>query len=379
MATIFWHSDRVILTDFLEGERIVMASSYKALLRKLKTALARKRRGKLHLGVLFHHDNALAHSSRTVRTVLREFRWEVIPHAPYGPDVAPSDFFLFTKLKEHLKGTLFESMDDAKRAVSTWCNTQPPGFYKEGHLHSEEGLQTEDSSTDGHSVKRGNAGTRLTGKRLTSEAAQSASSADEAIIESEKHACAGKHSYSGTTNHMTTDDDISRVTTEGTDSTKPVAYTEVFTRHANDSQHATTSTTRRSDGSQRTSKKVQKPRIARSAPTNNNVAKHDETNAQEDSTPTAPPDRPDEATTQSVASEPGTTAQIRNLHDERKQRPYTTPRPGTTGKGKTSSKPTEHSTEGTETSKFTQKTEPTHADVTSSASRGPSEHATTHS
>ncbi|KFD51166.1 hypothetical protein M513_07930 [Trichuris suis] len=22
-------------------------------------------------------------------------------------------------------------MDDAKRAVSTWCNTQPPGFYKE--------------------------------------------------------------------------------------------------------------------------------------------------------------------------------------------------------------------------------------------------------
>ncbi|KFD52823.1 hypothetical protein M514_06314 [Trichuris suis] len=23
-------------------------------------------------------------------------------------------------------------MDDAKRAVSTWCSTQPPGFYREG-------------------------------------------------------------------------------------------------------------------------------------------------------------------------------------------------------------------------------------------------------
>ncbi|KFD52867.1 hypothetical protein M514_06177 [Trichuris suis] len=131
MATIFWDSDGVILTDFLEGERTVTASSYKAVLRKLKTALARRRRGKLHLGVLFHQDNAPAHSSRTVRTVLREFRWEFIPHPPYSPDVAPSDFFLFRKLKKHLKGTLFESMDDAKRAVSAWCNAQPPRFYKE--------------------------------------------------------------------------------------------------------------------------------------------------------------------------------------------------------------------------------------------------------
>ncbi|KFD64210.1 hypothetical protein M514_07286 [Trichuris suis] len=92
MATIFWDSDGVILTDFLEGERTITASYYKAVLRKLKTALARKRGGKLHLSVLFHHDNALAHSSRTVRTVLREFRWEVIPHPPYSSDVAPSDF-----------------------------------------------------------------------------------------------------------------------------------------------------------------------------------------------------------------------------------------------------------------------------------------------
>ncbi|KFD47942.1 hypothetical protein M514_11175 [Trichuris suis] len=119
MATIFWDSDGVILTDFLEGERTVTTSYYKAVLRKLNTALARKRCGKLHFGVLFHHDNAPAHSSRTVRTVLREFLWEVIPHPPYSPDVAPSDFLLFPKLKEHFKGTLFESTDDARRAVST--------------------------------------------------------------------------------------------------------------------------------------------------------------------------------------------------------------------------------------------------------------------
>ncbi|KFD58253.1 hypothetical protein M514_01016 [Trichuris suis] len=70
--------------------------------------LASKRGGKLHRGVLFRHDNTSAHSSRNVKSILRAFRWEVIRHLPYSPDLAPSDFFLFRKLKEHLEGIPFE-------------------------------------------------------------------------------------------------------------------------------------------------------------------------------------------------------------------------------------------------------------------------------
>ncbi|KFD66990.1 hypothetical protein M514_20856, partial [Trichuris suis] len=137
MATIFWDSDgragnceceKVNSRDYFPYLHHDNAPAHSSRTVRTVLALARKRRGKLHLGVLFHHDNVPGHSSRTVRTVLREFRWELIPHQPYCPDLAPSDFFLFPKLKEHLKGTLFEPMDNAKRAVSTWCNTQPPGL-----------------------------------------------------------------------------------------------------------------------------------------------------------------------------------------------------------------------------------------------------------
>lgn len=141
MATIFWDSKGVILIDFLEGQKTVTSSYYEEVLKKLKTSLAKKRRGKLHSQILFHHDNAPAHSSRAVKALLREFRWQTLPHPPYSPDLAPSDFFLFPKLKEHLKGTRFTSLDEAKKQVISWCQRQPPEFYHEGIYRWKHRLQ----------------------------------------------------------------------------------------------------------------------------------------------------------------------------------------------------------------------------------------------
>ena len=86
----------------------------------------------MHRGILFHHDNAPAHSSRLVRETLREFRWQMKPHPPYSPDLAPSDYFLFPKLKAHLKGTRFQGIERAKQEVKTWCNLKGQEFFREG-------------------------------------------------------------------------------------------------------------------------------------------------------------------------------------------------------------------------------------------------------
>ena len=93
MVTTFWDEEGVILIDFLEGKKTVTASYYEGVLKKLKTAIIKKRRGKLHSQILFHHDNAPAHFSKLARALLREFRWEILPHPPYSPDLAPSGFF----------------------------------------------------------------------------------------------------------------------------------------------------------------------------------------------------------------------------------------------------------------------------------------------
>ena len=92
MATVFWDSEGIVLVDFLEGKKIVTGAYYVEVLR-IKVKLAEKRPGKLHRGILFHHDNAPAHSSRIVRDVLREFWCELLPHPLYSPDLAHLTFF----------------------------------------------------------------------------------------------------------------------------------------------------------------------------------------------------------------------------------------------------------------------------------------------
>ena len=71
MATVFWDSEGVVLVDFLESKKTVTGANYVDVLRKLRAKLAEKSPGNLHCGILFHHDNAPAHSSRIVRDVLR--------------------------------------------------------------------------------------------------------------------------------------------------------------------------------------------------------------------------------------------------------------------------------------------------------------------
>jgi hypothetical protein len=56
----------------------------------------------------------------------------VFPHPSYGPDLAPSDFWLFTKLKETLKGQHSLSDADVEAAVRKWISCQPETFFMDG-------------------------------------------------------------------------------------------------------------------------------------------------------------------------------------------------------------------------------------------------------
>jgi len=55
----------------------------------------------------------------------------VLEHPPYSPDLAPAVYFLFRKVKSHLKGHLFDSISDIQKAVTSTLNTiAKDDFYK---------------------------------------------------------------------------------------------------------------------------------------------------------------------------------------------------------------------------------------------------------
>ncbi|GBP39650.1 Mariner Mos1 transposase [Eumeta japonica] len=73
-----------------------VAGYYANLLAQAREAVVQKRRGKLSRGVLFLQDNASVHTARVSRQVLKNTGYSEIDHPPYSPDLAPSDYFLFS-------------------------------------------------------------------------------------------------------------------------------------------------------------------------------------------------------------------------------------------------------------------------------------------
>ncbi len=48
---------------------------------------------------------------------------KTVPQPPYSPDLAPSDFCLFSKLKEKLRGCRYETIEEMKEVVTNVIDT----------------------------------------------------------------------------------------------------------------------------------------------------------------------------------------------------------------------------------------------------------------
>lgn len=83
-------------------------------------------------GVLLLHDNTRLHTATATRDLLQRFRWEVLDHPPYSPDLAPSDYHLFGPLKKHLEGQHFRTDAEVQQAVLTWLHNPDADFFDAG-------------------------------------------------------------------------------------------------------------------------------------------------------------------------------------------------------------------------------------------------------
>ncbi|GFX68190.1 mariner Mos1 transposase [Trichonephila clavipes] len=102
MATVFWDRRGVLLVDFMPQGTTIYSGAYCTTLRKFQRALQNKRCGMQSKSALLLHDNASPHTSRMTLELIESFSWEVLDHAPYGPDFAPSDSYFFRYLKHSL-------------------------------------------------------------------------------------------------------------------------------------------------------------------------------------------------------------------------------------------------------------------------------------
>lgn len=78
------------------------------------------------------------HVAKPVKTYLETLRWEVLPHPPYSPDIAPSDYHLFRSMAHGLAEQHFQSYEDTKKWIDSWIASKDVSFFRRGiHLLPE--------------------------------------------------------------------------------------------------------------------------------------------------------------------------------------------------------------------------------------------------
>ncbi|UYV76625.1 hypothetical protein LAZ67_14001499 [Cordylochernes scorpioides] len=112
MLCVWWDQTGVVYFKLLKPGEMVNTSRYEQQMHSLREALYEKRpelREKYKL--ILQHDNVPAHNATVVKNTIKDLGWDFLPHPPYSPDLAPSDYHLFTSLGHALKKQEFSNSD----------------------------------------------------------------------------------------------------------------------------------------------------------------------------------------------------------------------------------------------------------------------------
>jgi histone-lysine N-methyltransferase SETMAR len=129
MISVWWDLQGVVMLELLPDNMTINAAYYCDQLQRLSAELDRKR--PRHGIVRLLHDNARPHTAKVTCQKLLELGWEVLPHPPYSPDLAPSDYHLFRALQNFLKEKMYKGRDQLKCDLDNFFDSQRAGFYRD--------------------------------------------------------------------------------------------------------------------------------------------------------------------------------------------------------------------------------------------------------
>ena len=79
------------------------------------------------------HDNARPHTARLTLETVEQLGLEVLPHPPYSPDLAPSDYHLFGPMKKMLGDQKFASDTEVQSVVRQWLGALDSSQHRSLH------------------------------------------------------------------------------------------------------------------------------------------------------------------------------------------------------------------------------------------------------
>ena len=130
---LYWTTDirAIIHYEFVPTGQTVKQVYYLEVLKRLHEKVRRKRPKPFdNNSWILHRDNPPAHTALSMREFLATKQITVLEHPAYSPDLAPTDFFLFPKIKEILKGRHFDDTDDIRNNTTAALKAIPQNHFQ---------------------------------------------------------------------------------------------------------------------------------------------------------------------------------------------------------------------------------------------------------
>ena len=133
MSSVWWGVRKITHWELLPNGCNITADLYCQQLDRIAAKLQGKQDS-----VYFLHDNARHHVTESTREKLLRLGWITIPHPPYSPDLAPTDYHLYRSLSEYLREKNFDDENDLKIDLVKFFGQKFRDFYERGTLSLPE-------------------------------------------------------------------------------------------------------------------------------------------------------------------------------------------------------------------------------------------------
>ena len=128
------------MTNLAPQGQTVNQQYYREVLERLRQRVHRVRPETADTWML-HHHNSPCHTAISVNEFLTNRCIPAVPQPPYSSDLSTCDFFLFPKLKFHLKSRHFGTVDNIQKALTNQLRAIPHEDFQHCHWQWQQRLR----------------------------------------------------------------------------------------------------------------------------------------------------------------------------------------------------------------------------------------------
>ena len=129
MMIIFWDKDGALLTEYLPHRTTINGPYDASIIKRLRSVIVEKRRGKVSREVLLLHDNTLICKCKIVQAAILQAGFIELSHLAYSLDITSTNYHPLLNLNKFLRGKNLSSDDEAVITVENYLTDLNSEFF----------------------------------------------------------------------------------------------------------------------------------------------------------------------------------------------------------------------------------------------------------